>query len=169
MKKSLFLILLMLCAWSGVNAQGYMFVNSETVFKAQADYNEAITKLETKTTENQKKIDDTYAQIETMYNNYQAQKSYLSDMKRTAREEEIIALEREVKKFSTDVMGPEGTLMKERVAMIKPIQERIFGAINKYAEANGYTMVIDLVNNQTLLYYSPKLDKTTEIINLLKQ
>lgn len=97
MKKSLFLILLMLCAWSGVNAQGYMFVNSETVFKAQADYNEAITKLETKTTENQKKIDDTYAQIETMYNNYQAQKSYLSDMKRTAREEEIIALEREVR------------------------------------------------------------------------
>lgn len=168
MKKIILSALFLLFAWSGAQAQGYMFVNSETIFKSQADYNAAITKLDNLTKENQQKIDDTYAQIETMYNNYQAQKNYLSDLKRTAREEEIISLERQVKKFTEDVMGPEGTLMKERLSLIKPIQERIFGAINKYAEANGYTMVIDLVNNTTLLYYSPKLNKTDEIINLLK-
>lgn len=58
--------------------------------------------------------------------------------------------------------------MKKRTELIKPIQDKVFAAINQYAEANKYTMVLDVVNNQTLLYYSPSLDKTQDIINLLK-
>lgn len=77
-------------------------------------------------------------------------------------------LEKEVQKYQQDVLGPQGDLMKKRTELIKPIQDKVFAAINQYAEANKYTMVLDVVNNQTLLYYSPSLDKTQDIINLLK-
>lgn len=68
-------------------------------------------------------------------------------------------LEKEVQKYQQDVLGPQGDLMKKRTELIKPIQDKVFAAINQYAEANKYTMVLDVVNNQTLLYYSPSLVK----------
>ena len=77
--------------------------------------------------------------------------------------------EREINKYQQDVLGPEGDLMKKRVELIKPIQDRVFAVIDKYAKDNALGMIIDRTNNQTLLYYAPELDKTEEIINLLKQ
>ena len=88
---------------------------------------------------------------------------------RNAREEEIIKREKDIKKYQQEVFGPEGDLIKKRLELIKPIQERVFAAINQYAETNQITMVIDRANNQTLLYYAPALDKTNAIITLLKQ
>ena len=78
-------------------------------------------------------------------------------------------MEKEVQQYQQDVLGPKGDLMKKRTELIKPIQERVFAAINSYAEAHQYTMVLDVVNNQTLLYYSPSLDKTQDVINLLNK
>jgi len=104
-----------------------------------------------------------------MYETYQSQKGYLSEINRNAREEEIIKREKDIKKYQQEVFGPEGDLIKKRLELIKPIQERVFAAINQYAETNQITMVIDRANNQTLLYYAPALDKTNAIITLLKQ
>ena len=104
-----------------------------------------------------------------MYETYQSQKGYLSEINRNAREEEIIKREKDIKKYQQEVFGPEGDLIKKRLELIKPIQERVFAAISQYAETNQITMVIDRANNQTLLYYAPALDKTNAIITLLKQ
>lgn len=167
MKKVLVLIAAVFCSLSAVYAQGYIFVNSETIFKSQASYNTAIKDLETLAQTYQKNIDEAYAELDKTFNNYQAQKSYLSESARQIREEDIIKREKEIEKYQEDVLGQDGDLMKKRVEKIKPIQDKVFGAINSYAEKNGNSMVIDIVNNATLLYYSKSLDKTQEVINLL--
>ena len=138
MKKFLLSCAVLFLAVGGAYAQSYIFVNSEKVFKSQNDYNTAIQQLDDLAKQYQKNVDDAYQTLEEAYSNYQAQKNYLSETKRAAKE------------------------------LIKPIQDKVFAAINQYAEANKYTMVLDVVNNQTLLYYSPSLDKTQDIINLLK-
>lgn len=166
--KKLCLSLIALLAVSAGYAQGYMFVNSEKVFKSITAYNDAITQLDELGAQYQKNIDAAYAAIEELYTNYQAQKAYLSETNRQTREENIINREREVAKYQEEVFGPEGEMMKKRVETIKPIQDKVFGIINKYAETNGYTLVIDVVSNPGILYYSPTLDKTNEIINQLK-
>ena len=169
MKKFVMLFAFVFCIAAGASAQNYVFVNSETVFKSQADYNEAIKQLDELSAQYQKNIDDAYAELDQSFNNYAAQKGYLSETNRKTREDQIVNREKEIKKYQQDVFGPEGDLMKKRLELIKPIQERVFAAINKYAETNGLGMVIDRANNQTLLYYQPALDKTNEIINMLKQ
>ena len=160
MKKFLLSCAVLFLAVGGAYAQSYIFVNSEKVFKSQNDYNTAIQQLDDLAKQYQKNVDDAYQTLEEAYSNYQAQKNYLSETKRAAKEQEIVELEKEVQKYQQDVLGPQGDLMKKRTELIKPI--------NQYAEANKYTMVLDVVNNQTLLYYSPSLDKTQDIINLLK-
>ena len=64
--------------------------------------------------------------------------------------------------------GTDGTLMQKRIELIQPIQKSVFDAIKEYAEANGYDMVIDVAQNATMLYYSPKADHTQAIVDLLK-
>ena len=139
------------------------------LFKSQADYNAAIAQLDTLAKQYQKNVEDAYQMLEEAYGNYQVQRNYLSESKRATKEKELADLEKEVQQYQQDVLGPKGDLMKKRTELIKPIQERVFGAINSYAEAHQYTMVLDVVNNQTLLYYSPSLDKTQDVINLLNK
>ena len=125
MKKFVVLFALVFCAASGAWAQSYVFVNSETIFKSQADYNSAIKQLDDLSAEYQKNIDDAYAELDETFNNYAAQRGYLSETSRQNREEQIVNREKEIKKYQQDVFGPEGELMKKRIELIKPIQERV--------------------------------------------
>lgn len=149
-------------------AQNYVTVDSEKIFKSIEAYNTAIKQLDDLAAQYQANIDKAYAATEQMYNNYQAQKGYLSETSRKTREQEIITREQEIAKYQEEVLGPNGDLMKKRIELIKPIQEKVFKTINEYAATNNYGMVIDKVNNATLLYSAPALDKTDAIINLLK-
>ena len=168
MKKFLLSCAVLLLAVGGAYAQSYIFVNSEKVFKSQNAYNTAIQQLDDLAKQYQKNVDEAYQTLEEAYNNYQTQKKYLSETRRAAKEQEIVQMEKEVQQYQQEELGPQGDVMKKRTELIKPIQDKVFAAINQYAEANKYTMVLDVVNNQTLLYYSPSLDKTQDIINLLK-
>ena len=112
-------------------------------------------------------MDAKFAEVEALYNNYVSQKTSLSAAARQTRENAILNKEKEAQEYQESLFGQEGTLMKKRIELIKPIQERVFAAINKYAETNNLGMVVDRANNQTLLYYQPALDKTDEIIKML--
>ena len=72
-------------------------------------------------------------------------------------------------KYQQDIFGPQGELMKKRVELVKPVQDAVFAVINQYAQSNGLDLVIDIATNPTLLYYSPKVDRTEEIIALVKE
>lgn len=166
--KKLLLSIIAVCALSASYAQTYMFINSEKVFKSIDAYNEAIKTLDDMNAQYRQKLDDEYASIEEMYNLYQTQKAYLSETNRAARENAIIEKEQAASKYQEEIFGQNGQLITKRIEMIKPIQDKVFDAINKYAEANGYTLVLDVATNPNILFYSPSLDKTEEIINLVK-
>ena len=169
MKKFVVLFALVFCAASGAWAQSYVFVNSETIFKSQADYNSAIKQLDDLSAEYQKNIDDAYAELDETFNNYAAQRGYLSETSRQNREEQIVNREKEIKKYQQDVFGPEGELMKKRIEVISPIQKQVFGAIETYAKQAGADLVLDSANNPTLLYTNPSVERTQQVIDALKK
>ncbi|MCC8018172.1 MAG: OmpH family outer membrane protein [Rikenellaceae bacterium] len=151
------------------SAQNFMVLNTETVFRSIQEYNDAMTSLEQLGEQYQKQVDDAFAEVEEMFNDYQNQKAYLSQATRTQREDAIINREKEIVAFQESIFGQEGELLRRRVELIKPIQDRVFDTINNYAQANGYEVVLDISSNPTILYYSPSADKTETIINLLNQ
>ena len=104
MKKFVVLFALVFCAASGAWAQSYVFVNSETIFKSQADYNSAIKQLDDLSAEYQKNIDDAYAELDETFNNYAAQRGYLSETSRQNREEQIVNREKEIKKYHCTIL-----------------------------------------------------------------
>lgn len=169
MKKLLILTAALALTAFSASAQNYMVVNTETIFKSIDAYNNANTELDRLGETYQKRVDDSYAEVERMYQSYMAQKAYLSESSRIARENAILDREAEIEEYQQKIFGPEGELMKKRVEMIKPIQDRVFETINRYAAANGQALVLDVASNPMVLYYAPSADKTQEIIRLLRQ
>lgn len=157
-----------LCA-GVVSAQKYIVVDSEQIFRSIEAYNTALTTLDNLANQYQTKVDAAYAEVETMYNQYIAQKDNLTAAQRNAKEQEILAKERAAAEFQQSVFGNDGVMMKKRVELIQPVQNRVFSAIEKYAEQGGYDLVLDTASNASMLYHSKSVNHTQKIIELLKQ
>ena len=167
MKRLFLTAVLSAAAWSA-SAQNYMIVNSEKIFKSLDEYNTAIESLDKLAEEYQQQVDDKFKEVETLYNNYQEQKAGLSASSRQLLEDTILSKEKDATALQESLFGKDGTLMKRRLELIQPIQKKVFGAIEAYATAKGYDLVIDSASNPTLLYNSPKLDCTQAVIDSMK-
>ncbi len=150
------------------NAQTkFCFVDTEYILKHIPEYKSAQTQLDDLSAEWQKEIDTRYAAIEKMYKSYQAEQVLLSDEMRTKREQEIVDKEKQVKEYQKQKFGFQGELYKKREELVKPIQDKVFEAINKYADQYSYGVIFDKSGDATMLYTSSKLDKSNDVISAL--
>ena len=166
--KRLILIAAFLLTAGALSAQNYIIVNSEKVFKSVEAYNTAISDLDSLAKQYQEQVDAKFDEVETLYNNYMAQKASLSASARQAREALILAREKEAQQFQESLFGQEGVLMQKRLELIQPIQKRVFAAIEAYAGQAVADLVLDSSNNPTLLYNNPSVERTQQVIEALK-
>lgn len=167
MKRILLLVLFALGVGT-LSAQNCIVVDSEKIFKSIDAYNEAISELDRLAEEYQKLVDAKFEAVEQLYQNYVAQRASLSASSRQSREDAILAQERAAQEYQEGIFGKEGTLMKRRLELIAPIQQRVFAAIEAYANQAGAAAVIDSANNPTLLYTDPAAERTQQVIALLR-
>lgn len=168
MKRLLLTIITAVMMCGAVSAQNYFVVDSEKVFKSIDAYNKAIAQLDELAKKYQEEVDAKYKTLESLYNNYMAQKSSLTATAQANIESHILSEEKKIEEYQAGIFGQDGALMKKRVELIKPIQERVFAAIEKYAKANGFDLVLDKSSNASMLYVGASADHTAQIIALLK-
>ena len=166
--KRLILTLALVLSAAFASAQNYAVVNSEKIFKSIDQYNQAISQLDQMANDYQTKVDAKFEEVEKIYNAYMQRRSQLSAASQQANEENILKLEQEAQKYQESIFGTDGELMKKRLELIQPIQKKVFAAIEEYAKAQGFDMIIDCAQNATMLYYSAKADHTEAVISLLK-
>lgn len=167
--KRLILIAVFVLTTGTLAAQNYIIVNSEKVFKSIDAYNTALSTLDKLAEQYQDMVDAKFAEVETLYNNYMNQKASLTAATRQTRENDILAKEKAAQEYQETLFGNDGTLMKKRIEMIEPIQKQVFSAIEAYAKQVGADVVLDLANNPTLLYSNPSVDRTQQVIDVLKK
>ena len=167
--KRLILIAAFVLSAGTLAAQNYIIVNSEKVFKSIDAYNTALSTLDNLAEQYQDMVDAKFAEVETLYNNYMNQKASLTAATRQTRENDILAKEKAAQEYQETLFGNDGTLMKKRVEMIEPIQKQVFSAIEAYAKQVGADVVLDSANNPTLLYSNPSVDRTQQVIDVLKK
>lgn len=158
----------MVLSVAAVSAQNYMVVDSEKIFKSLAAYNNALTQIDNLAEQYQAKVDAKFQEVERLYNSYMQQRASLSETTRQQREQQIFQKEQEAAAYQESLFGSDGELMKKRMELIQPIQQRVFNAIERIATQYGYDLVIDISANPTVLYYSSKVDFTQKIINALR-
>ena len=145
------------------------YVNTETILAAIPEYKVATQKLEALGNQYQDEIKKDFAQIETLYNNYQKQKASLSAHQRQAKEEEIIAKEKAAKQKQQSYFGQDGALQKKSQELVDPIKERVQKAIDYVAEKGGYMLIIDIATGQGVVYAASAADLSSQVISVYPQ
>ena len=168
MRRVILAIVAVLFTVGVVSAQNYMVVDSEKVFKSLAEYNSALDQIETLSKSYQSAVDAKFQEVEQLYNSYMQQRASLSTSSRQQIEQQILDLEAKATEYQESLFGTDGELMKRRMELIQPIQNRVFTAIENFSKQYGYDLVIDIAANPTVLYYSEKVNFTQRIIESLK-
>ena len=168
MKKTLLGFILLLSSIFTVNAQQhYCIIDSKYILDKMTDYKDAQGKLDNLSKAWQEEVDTRMAEVERMYKGYQAERPMLSDEMRKKREDEIVTKEKAAKDLQKQRFGYEGDLFKKRQEFIKPVQDRLFNAVQKMAAQKGFDMVLDKAGGVTLFYADPKLDRNDDVLKIL--
>lgn len=167
MKKIIFCSALMLLTALSIQAQRYAIVDTKYILEKMPDYKEAQSKLDQFSTQWQKEIDDKQGALDKMYKDYEAEQVMLSAELRKKREDEIFVREKEVRELQRKRFGFEGDLFKKRQELVKPVQDKVYNAIQKIAVARIYDFILDKSEGITIIFADPKLDKSEDVLKEL--
>lgn len=167
MKKILLLIVFAVSSVIAVNAQRYAIIDTKYILNKMPEYVDADKKLQAISDQWQKEIDNMQAQLNDMYKNYDAEQYMLSDTLKKKREDELYNKEKEVRDLQKKRFGYQGDLFKERENLVKPIQDKVYNAVQKLSVAHGYDFVLDKSEGITVIFADPKLDKSNDILSEL--
>jgi outer membrane protein len=152
---------------SAVSAQKYAYIDSEYILKNVPEYQDAQNQLDELSEQWQQEIEVKFQEIDELYKKYQADVVLLpADMKKK-REDEIINMEKEVKRYQNEKFGSDGELFKKRQELIKPIQDKIYNAIEELAKSKNYAFIFDKSSGATIMFADPKFDISDDVLDEL--
>ena len=166
MKKLLFLIVAFVSTVS-VQAQKFALVDFDYIFKNIPAYERANEQLSQVSKKWQAEVDALTTEAQTMYKNYQNEVVFLSKEQKQARQDAIMQKEKEASDLKRKYFGPDGELFKKRTALMNPIQEEVYNAIKDVADLRGYQLVLDRASDSGIIYGSPKIDISDEVLQKL--
>ena len=166
MKKIKFLILFFLITNYSL-AQKFAYVDTDYILGKIPEYNQAQDKLDNYSKGWQEEIEMTMQKIEKMYRSYQSEQILLTEEMKSARENMIFAEEKKVQDLQIKYFGPEGMLFSKRQELIKPIQDKIYDAIQQVATNNKYSVIFDSSSDLIMLYTNNNLDKSDKVLELM--
>lgn len=166
MKKILAICTLALMAITA-QAQKFALMDMEYVLKNIPAYERANEQLNQVSKKWQAEVEALNTQAATMYKNYQNEVVFLSKEQKTAKQEEIMLKEKEAADLKKKYFGPEGELFKKRESLMSPIQEEIYNVVKEISEQRGYSLVLDRASDSAIIFGSPKIDISNEILQKL--
>ena len=158
---------MLIAAAAGAAAQKFAMVDMEYILRNVPAYEMANEQLNQLSLRWQREVEAVGKEAETMYQNFLADKVFLTDDQVKKREEAIVAKEKEATDLRSKYFGPEGELYKKRLSLLKPIQDEVYNAIKKVASQRGYQTVFDRASSSEIIYASPTIDVSNEVLNTL--
>ena len=167
MKKLLFLACSFALFGFAASAQKYAIIDTKYILSKMPDYSAAEKKLEQLSVQWQAELDTMQSALDRMYKNYDAEQYMLSDELKKKREDELFNKEKDLRDMQKKRFGYEGDLFKERQRLVKPIQDKVYNAVQKLAVARGYDFILDKSEGITVIFADSKLDKSEDILREL--
>jgi outer membrane protein len=165
--KKLFFLLLLTSSVFQLKAQRYAVIDTRYILGKLPEYKEAQEKLNVFSAQWQREIDEKQAVLDQMYRNFEGEKLMLSEELLKKREDDIFNREKELRDLQKRRFGFEGDLFKRRQELVKPIQDRVYNAVQKIAVARQYDLILDKSEGITIIFADPKLDKSDDVLKEL--
>ena len=146
------------------SAQKFALVDMEYILKNVPAYERANEQLNqiSKTWEDE--VEAILQDVETMYKKYQSEAVFLSDAQKQKTEEAIMTKEKQASDLRKKYFSNEGELFKKRQSLMSPIQDEIYNAVKDICDQKGYQLVLDRASGGNIIYASPKIDISDEVL-----
>jgi outer membrane protein len=156
----------LLCMFAGttVQAQKFAYVDTEYILGNIPEYKIAQTQIDDISSKWQKDIETRFAEIDRMYKTYEADATMLPEEMKRKRENEIITKEKGVKDLQKQRFGQNGDLFKKRQELIKPIQDKVYNAIEAISTQDNIAVVFDKASGATMIYTNSKYDISDAVL-----
>ena len=154
-------------ATSWTQAQNFAYVDTEYILNQIPEYKSAQKKIDEMAEQWQKEVDEAYTAIDKLYKAYKAEEVLLNNQQKQDRQQEIMDKEKEAKELQQKYFGFEGELFKKREQLIKPIQDRVFDAIQRVAKSQDLDFIFDKSGDVVMLFTNARYDKSDEVLEEL--
>lgn len=149
------------------SAQRYAIIDTKYILDKMPEYKDADKKLAETSEVWQKEIDSKQTELNQMYRNFDAEQFMLTEELKKKREDQLFNMEKEIRDLQKKRFGYEGDLFKERQKLVKPVQDKVYNAIQKMAVNRGYDFILDKSEGITVIFADPKLDKSEDVLKEL--
>ena len=156
-----------LFAGNAAQAQKFAYVDTEYILGSIPEYKIAQTQIEDLSAKWQKDIETRFAEIDKLYKTYEADATMLPEEMKRKRETEIINKEKDAKDLQKQRFGQNGDLFKKRQELIKPIQDRVYNAIEAVSTQDNIAIVFDKSSGATMIYTNSKFDISDTVLKKL--
>ncbi|MFN5910546.1 MAG: OmpH family outer membrane protein [Bacteroidota bacterium] len=163
MKKTLFLLFLIFGTYFA-NGQKYAYIDSDYILASVPEYREAKEKLDKLADRWTEEIEERYTVLKQKKDNFAKEEVLLPAEEKQKRKEEIEKLETEAMQMQKLRFGVSGDYFQKRQELIKPIQDKIYDAMQKVASKRNYSFVFDKANQSNLVYADSKFDISDEVL-----
>jgi outer membrane protein len=167
MKKVLFLAILSICLAVYADAQRYAVIDTKYILDKMPEYKSAQQQLDDQAAMWQKEIDQMQQELDKMYKDFDAEQVMLSDELKKKREDQLFVKEKTLRDMQRKRFGFEGDLFRKRQELIKPVQDKVYNAVQKLAVARGYDFILDKSEGITVIFADPKLEKSDDVLKEL--
>ena len=154
-------------SFSPVRAQKFALMDMDYILKNIPAYERANEQLAQVSKKWQAEVDALTTEAQTMYKTYQNEVVFLSAEQKKARQDAIMEKEKQAAELKRKYFGPDGELFKKRNALMSPIQDEIYNAVKDIADQRGYQLVLDRASDAGIIYGSPKIDISSEVLQKL--
>ena len=166
--KRIVLLLAVLAAFAGsARAQKFALIDMEYILKNIPAYEMANEQLKQISLRWEKEITAQAQKVEAMYKEYQSNAVFYTKKQKKQKEEEILQEDKATQDLRRKYFGPEGELYKKRESLMKPIQDDVYEAVKSISEGKGYQMVIDRASAGDIIFASPRIDISNEVLEKL--
>lgn len=165
--KTLFLCLFIVFGTSFAFGQKYAYIDSDYILENVPEYKEAKDKLDKLADRWTKEIEERYAVIKTKKDNFAREEVLLPAEEKQKRQDEIAKLETEAMEMQKMRFGVKGDYFQKRQELVKPIQDKVFDAMQEVASKKSYSFVFDKANQSNLIYADPKMDISDAVLKVM--
>ena len=148
------------------HAQKFALIDMEYILKNIPAYERANEQLNQTSKKWQAEV-EALNKASTLYKNYQNEVAFLSQEQKKAKQEQIMNKEKAAADLKKRYFGPEGELFKKRESLMAPIQEEVYNAVKEVADYRGYSLVLDRSSDQSIIFGSPRIDISNEVLQRL--
>ena len=166
MKKVIMMLMLLGSAMS-MSAQKFALIDMDYILKSIPAYERANEQLSQVSKKWQAEVEALQMEAQTLYKNYQNSVVFLSNEQKKAQQDAIVEKEKQAADLKKKYFGPEGELFKKRASLMNPIQEEIYNAVQEVSEMRGYQLVLDRASDSGIIFASPKIDISEEVLQKL--